>query len=57
MTLKKAVSPLAYILEKDIAALLAWGAIAYTPWSLVTSSTTTMLLLRFLYLTQWQFGL
>ncbi|KAL2849736.1 major facilitator superfamily domain-containing protein [Aspergillus pseudodeflectus] len=57
ISLKKAFSPLAYILEKDIAALLAWGAIAYTAWSMVTSSTTTMLLHGFPFLTQWQLGL
>lgn len=57
ITFKKAFSPLAYILEKDIAALLVWGAVAYTAWSMVTSSTTTMLLLGFPLLTQWQLGL
>lgn len=56
MNLEKAFSPLAYILEKDIAALLAWGAIAYTAWSMVTSSTTSMLLLGFPHLAQWQIG-
>lgn len=54
---KKIFSPLAYIFEKDIAALLAWGAVAYTAWSMVTSSTTTMLLLGFPFLTPWQIGL
>jgi MFS family permease len=54
---KKAFGPLKYILEKDIAALLAWGAVAYTAWSMVTSSTTTMLLLGFPSLTHWQIGL
>ncbi|RHZ59791.1 uncharacterized protein CDV56_104267 [Aspergillus thermomutatus] len=54
---KRASSPLAYIFEKDIAALLAWGAVAYTAWSMVTSSTTTMLLHGFPYLTEWQIGL
>ncbi|RJE23169.1 Sugar and other transporter [Aspergillus sclerotialis] len=54
---KKAFSPLKYILEKDIAALLAWGAVAYTAWSMVTSSTTHMLLYGFPYLAQWQIGL
>jgi MFS family permease len=57
ITFKKAFSPLAYVLEKDIAALLVWGAVAYTAWSMVTSSTTTMLLLGFPLLTQWQLGL
>ncbi|GES64599.1 florfenicol exporter [Aspergillus terreus] len=54
---KKAFDQLKYILEKDIAALLAWGAVAYTAWSMVTSSTTTMLLLGFPSLTHWQIGL
>ncbi|KAL5356158.1 major facilitator superfamily domain-containing protein [Aspergillus floccosus] len=54
---KKAFGPLKYILEKDIAALLAWGAVAYTAWSMVTSSKTTMLLLDFPSLTHWQIGL
>ncbi|KAL2871161.1 major facilitator superfamily domain-containing protein [Aspergillus lucknowensis] len=49
--------PLAYIFEKDIAALLAWGAVAYTAWSMVTSSTTTLLLHGFPFLTEWQLGL
>ncbi|KAL4891451.1 major facilitator superfamily domain-containing protein [Aspergillus ambiguus] len=53
----KAFSPLKYILGKDIGALLAWGAVAYKAWSMVTSSTTTTLLYSFLYLTQWQIGL
>ena len=55
--LKQSFSPLAYIFEKDIAALLVWGAVAYTAWSMVTSSTTTMLLYGFPFLTQWQIGL
>jgi MFS family permease len=57
ISLKKACSPLTYIFEKDIATLLAWGAVAYTAWSMVTSSTTTMLLHGFPFLTQWQIGL
>ncbi|GIK06336.1 hypothetical protein Aspvir_001984 [Aspergillus viridinutans] len=57
MKKKRASSPLAYIFEKDIAALLAWGAVAYTAWSMVTSSTTTMLLYGFPYLNEWQLGL
>lgn len=57
MMFRNAFSPLAYIFEKDIAALLAWGAVAYTAWSMVMSSTTTMLLHGFPLLTQWQIGL
>ncbi|KAL3457173.1 major facilitator superfamily domain-containing protein [Aspergillus heterothallicus] len=57
LSFKKALQPLAYIFEKDIATLLAWGSIAYIAWSMVTSSTTTMLLRGFPYLTQWQIGL
>ncbi|GFG10725.1 probable transporter AQR1 [Aspergillus udagawae] len=48
---------LAYIFEKDIAALLIWGAVAFTAWSMVTFSTTTMLLHGFPYLNKWQLGL
>ncbi|KAJ6001104.1 hypothetical protein N7481_001513 [Penicillium waksmanii] len=57
ISFKEVFSPLAYIFEKDIAALLAWGAVAYTAWSMVTSSTTTMLLLGFPFLKPWQIGL
>ncbi|RSL71721.1 hypothetical protein CEP53_001386 [Fusarium sp. AF-6] len=57
VSLKKAFSPLGYIFEKDIAILLAWGAVAYTAWSMVTSSTTTALLKGFTYLNEWQIGL
>lgn len=57
MSFKKAYEPLAFLLEKDIAVLLAWGAVAYTAWSMVTSSTTTALLKGFPYLTEWQIGL
>ncbi|KAL2810851.1 major facilitator superfamily domain-containing protein [Aspergillus granulosus] len=57
LSLRKAFDPLAYVLEKDIATLLAWGSVAYTAWSMVTSSTTTMLLNEFPFLTQWQIGL
>lgn len=57
ISFKKAFSPLACILEKDIAILLAWGAVAYTAWSMVTSSTTTALLKGYPYLNEWQIGL
>ncbi|KAL4740274.1 major facilitator superfamily domain-containing protein [Aspergillus similis] len=49
--------PLAYVFEKDIAAILAWGAVAYTAWSMVTSSTTTLLVYGYPFLTEWQIGL
>lgn len=57
LTLRKAVQPLAYMVEKDVAVLLAWGAVAYTAWSMVTSSTTTALLRGYPYLTEWEIGL
>ena len=57
LSFKKALSSLACLLEKDIAVLMAWGAVAYTSWSMVTSSTTTMMLLGFPFLAQWQIGL
>ncbi|KAL5334196.1 major facilitator superfamily domain-containing protein [Aspergillus crustosus] len=57
INIQNTFSPLAYILEKDIAVLLAWGSIAYTAWSMVTSSITTMLVRGFPFLTQWQIGL
>jgi MFS family permease len=54
---KEIFAPLGYIFQKDIAALLSWGAIVYTAWSMVTSSTTTALLRGYPFLTQWQIGL
>jgi MFS family permease len=57
ISFKKAFAPMVYLFEKDIATLLAWGAVAYTAWSMVTSSTTTLLLHSFPFLTQWQIGL
>ncbi|CAH0033886.1 unnamed protein product [Clonostachys rhizophaga] len=56
-SLKEVFAPLGYIFEKDIAALLSWGAIVYTAWSMVTSSTTTALLRGYPFLNQWQIGL
>uniref|UniRef100_A0A8H7K3H4 Major facilitator superfamily (MFS) profile domain-containing protein n=1 Tax=Bionectria ochroleuca TaxID=29856 RepID=A0A8H7K3H4_BIOOC len=56
-SLKEIFAPLGYIFQKDIAALLSWGAIVYTAWSMVTSSTTTALLRGYPFLTQWQIGL
>jgi MFS family permease len=54
---KKIIEPLMYIFRKDILVLLSWGALVYTIWSMVTSSTTTVLLKTFPDLTQWQIGL
>ncbi|KAJ4083951.1 hypothetical protein NW760_014963 [Fusarium oxysporum] len=54
---KTIIEPLTYILRKDILVLLSWGALVYTIWSMVTSSTTTVLLKTFPDLTQWQVGL
>ncbi|KAF4454160.1 hypothetical protein F53441_3295 [Fusarium austroafricanum] len=51
------IEPLMYTLRKDILVLLSWGALVYTIWSMVTSSTTTVLLRTFPELTQWQVGL
>ncbi|PNP74636.1 hypothetical protein FNYG_11972 [Fusarium nygamai] len=49
--------PLTYVLRMDILVLLSWGALVYTIWNMVTSSTTTVLLKTFPNLTQWQVGL
>lgn len=54
---QRMIAPLKHVLEKDVAVLLLWGAMIYTAWSMVTSSTATVLLHEFPYLTQWQVGL
>lgn len=51
------LAPLAHVAEKDIFVLLSWGALVYTMWSMVTSSTATVLLYSFPDLTQSQIGL
>ncbi|KAK5992104.1 Citrate exporter 1 [Cladobotryum mycophilum] len=56
-SLKKCIDPLMYVFQKDIFVLLSWGALVYTLWSMVTSSTTTALLHDFPELSQWQLGL
>ncbi|KPM41931.1 hypothetical protein AK830_g4634 [Neonectria ditissima] len=56
-SLGKILVPLKYVFEKDIFVLLSWGALVYTLWSMVTSSTTTVLLRTFPSLNQWQVGL
>ncbi|KMQ46029.1 hypothetical protein A7C99_0450 [Trichophyton rubrum] len=57
ISLKSTLVPLTYVFQKDIFVLLAWGSLIYTLWSMVTSSTTTVLLHSFPSLTQWQIGL
>ncbi|KAF7558136.1 hypothetical protein G7Z17_g143 [Cylindrodendrum hubeiense] len=57
MSFKKVLVPLKYVAEKDIFVLLSWGALVYALWSMVTSSTTTVLLRSFPDLNQWQLGL
>ncbi|KAK2590250.1 hypothetical protein QQS21_012066 [Conoideocrella luteorostrata] len=57
LSLKAQFAPLMHIFQKDIFVLLAWGSLIYTIWSMVTSSTTTVLLHSFPGLKQWQIGL
>ncbi|EGD99706.1 hypothetical protein TESG_07047 [Trichophyton tonsurans CBS 112818] len=57
ISLKSTLVPLTYVFQKDMFVLLAWGSLIYTVWSMVTSSTTTVLLHSFPSLTQWQIGL
>ena len=56
-TLRSSLEPLRHVFTKDIACLLIWGAVAYTAWSMVTSSTTTALLRGYPFLNEWQLGL
>ncbi|KAH7010190.1 major facilitator superfamily domain-containing protein [Ilyonectria destructans] len=56
-SLQKIIVPLKYVVEKDIFVLLSWGALVYALWSMVTSSTTTVLLRTFPDLKQWEIGL
>jgi hypothetical protein len=57
LSCKAIVEPLTYILRKDILVLLSWAALVFTIWSMVTSSTTTVLLKTFSDLAQRQVGL
>ncbi|KGQ09273.1 Quinidine resistance protein 1 [Beauveria bassiana D1-5] len=57
LNLKNVLKPLTHVFKKDIFILLSWGAVVYTLWSMVTSSTATVLLKAFPRLTQWQIGL
>lgn len=51
------LTPLKHLLERDILALLSWGALVYAVWSMVTSSTTTVLKREFPSLTDVELGL
>lgn len=54
---KSVLTPFKQLLEKDILALLAWGALVYAVWSMVTSSSTTVLKKEFPSLTDVELGL
>ena len=55
--LKSMTTPLRHVFEKDVFVLLLWGALVYTGWSMVTSSTTTVMINEFPSLTQLEVGL
>ncbi|KAH8691476.1 major facilitator superfamily domain-containing protein [Talaromyces proteolyticus] len=57
VTFKSVLTPLKHLFEKDIFLLLAWGALIYAVWSMVTSSTTTVLKHEFPSLTDVELGL
>lgn len=42
VTIKTVFSPLGFLLEKDVFITLFFGAIVYTVWSMVTSSTSAL---------------
>jgi MFS family permease len=56
ITLSSIVAPLKFLFEKDVFITLFFGAIVYTVWSMVTSSTTTLFENHF-HLNQLQVGL
>ncbi|KAK3392696.1 MFS general substrate transporter [Podospora didyma] len=56
LSLRSILSPLRFLLEKDVFAVLSFGAVVYTIWSMVTSSTTALFQQRF-NLTNLQVGL
>ena len=56
VTFKSIVAPLKFLFEKDVFVTLLFGAIVYTVWSMVTSSTTALFQARF-HLTDLQVGL
>lgn len=47
ITLASMLSPLRFLFEKDVFATLFFGAVVYTIWSMVTSSTTALFQGRF----------
>ncbi|KAI9690643.1 MAG: hypothetical protein M1820_009950 [Bogoriella megaspora] len=57
LSFRKILTPLAHVFEKDIVTLLLWGAIVYTVWSMVTSSTASVLQDQFPSLTNVELGL
>ncbi|ESZ94697.1 hypothetical protein SBOR_4948 [Sclerotinia borealis F-4128] len=42
ITVSSVIAPLKFLLEKDVFVTLSFGAIIYTVWSMVTSSTTAL---------------
>jgi MFS family permease len=56
ITLSSLVAPLRFLFEKDVFLTLFFGAVVYTVWSTVTSSTTALLQPRF-HLSDLQTGL
>jgi MFS family permease len=56
ITLSSILSPLRFLFEKDVFCTLLFGAVVYTIWSTVTSSTTALFQPRF-HLTDLQVGL
>lgn len=56
ITFSSVIAPLKFLLEKDVFVTLLFGAIIYTVWSMVTSSTTALFSEHF-ELTNLQLGL
>lgn len=57
MGFKQTLVPSKTLCNKDVAVLLFYGALVYAVWSMVTSSTTTVLLREFPTLTDLELGL
>lgn len=56
VTLESIFAPLKFLFEKDVFVTLLFGAVVYTVWSMVTSSTTALFQAHF-HLTDLQVGL